>query len=135
MVSGMVELQEHISDILLELERKIRDPLLHDVVLDMAETPVISSRFVNELIRINLRLRMTERRLLLINVQPTVCELLKLLRLDRTFDFEPVPVCIENEQPCLAIKQRNNAAEKTSFFFLRKSSSSPFSLRSVQQRR
>jgi len=127
----MIELQERISVMLLELERQISDPLQRDVILDMAETLVFSSNFVNELIRINLRLRMTERRLLLINVQPTVCEMLKLLRLDRTFDFEPAPVCVENEQASPAIKQRFDAAEKTASFFLRKFASR-FALRSVQ---
>lgn len=130
----MVELQERVSDMLLELERQICDPLQHDVVLDLVETLSISSHFVNELIRINLRLRMTERRLLLINVQPTVCEVLKLLRLDRTFDYETVPDCVENKQPSLPIKQRLDAAQKTSTF-LRRFSSSPFALRSSQQRR
>ncbi len=134
MVSAMVELQERVSDMLLELERQICDPLQHDVVLDLVETLSISSHFVNELIRINLRLRMTERRLLLINVQPTVCEVLKLLRLDRTFDYETVPDCVENKQPSLPIKQRLDAAQKTSTF-LRRFSSSPFALRSSQQRR
>ena len=134
MVSAMVELQECVSDMLLELERQICDPLQHDVLLDLVETRRISSHFVNELIRINLRLRMTERRLLLINVQPTVCEVLKLLRLDRTFDYEPVPDCVENEQPSPPIKQRFDAAQKTSSFLLR-ISSSPFALRSAQQRR
>ena len=131
MVSAMIELQERISVMLQELERQISDPLQHDVVLDMAETFVFSSHFVNELIRINLRLRMTERRLLLVNVQPPVCELLKLLRLDRTFDFEPPPVCVENEQARPTIKQRFDAAEKSSSFFLRKFASR-FALRSVQ---
>ena len=134
MVSAMVELQEPVSDMLLELERQICDPLQHDVVLDLVETLSISSHFVNELIRINLRLRMTERRLLLINVQPTVCEVLKLLRLDRTFDYEPVPDCVGNKQPSLPIKQRLDAAQKTSTF-LRRFSSRPFALRSSQQRR
>lgn len=127
----MVEVQERISQMLLELERKISDPMQHEVVLDLAETPVFSSQFVNELIRINLRLRMTERRLLLINVQPTACEVLRLLRLDRTFDFEPALVCVENEQSSAAIKQRFDPAEKTPSFFLRKFASR-FALRSIQ---
>lgn len=127
----MVELQERISELFLEVERQICNPLQTIVVLDLAETPIISSHFVNELIRINLRLRMTERRLLLINVQPTVCEMLKLLRLDRTFDYEPTRVCIENEQPSPAIKQRFDANKKTPSFFLRKFASR-FAMRSVQ---
>lgn len=127
----MIELQDRISEILLDLERQISDPLLREVVLDMAEMPVIASNFVNELIRINLRLRMTERRLLLTNVQPTVCEVLRLLRLDRTFDFESAPVCVENEQASLAIRQRFDAGEKTSSFLLRKFASR-FALRSLQ---
>ena len=127
----MIELHGRISDMLLGLERQISDPLQLEVVLDLAETPVISSHFVNELIRINLRLRMAERRLLLINVQPTVCEMMKLLRLDRTFEYKPIPVCVENEQASPAIKQRFDASEKTSSFFLRKFASR-FALRSVQ---
>jgi anti-anti-sigma regulatory factor len=120
MVKAMAELKGRQTNLLAELERQIGDPLKLEVILDMAETPIISSQFVNELIRTNLRLRMTERRLLLINVQPTVIELLKLLRLDRTFDCEPVPNCIENEQTSAVIKQRFDATEKTSFFLLRK---------------
>ncbi len=127
----MIELTERISDLLRELERQVKDPLQREVVLDMAECTVFSSQFVNELIRTNLRLRMSERRLLLINVPPHVCETLRLLRLDRTFDFQPAPICIENEQASPAIKQRFDAAEKSQTFFLRKFVSR-FALRSAQ---
>ncbi len=127
----MIDCQERISGMLQELERQVSDSLQREIVLDMAETQVFSSHFVNELIRMNLRLRMSERRLVLINVQPTVCEALKLLRLDRTFDYEPAVVCDENEQTSPPIKQRFDAAEKTSNFFLRKFASR-FALRSVQ---
>ena len=99
-------------------------------MLDMADMQVISSQFVNELIRINLRLRMSERHLLMTGVQPTVCEVLKLLRLDRTFDYEPAAICAENEQTSPAIKQRFDAAEKNTSFFLRKFASR-FALRSL----
>ena len=113
----MIDLHEHSSAMLLELERQISDPLQTAVVLDLAETAIISSYFVNQLIRINLRLRMTERRLVLINVQPTVCEVLKLLRLDRTFDYEPVPICEGIEQASSAIRQRFDAPKKLPLFF------------------
>ncbi len=120
MVMAMVELQDCMTAMLLELERQIGDPLRLEIVLDMAETPVISSGFVNELIRVNLRMRMSGRRLLLINVQPTICEVFKLLRLDRTFDFEPIPICIENKHASSTIKQTSDPAQKTSNLFLRK---------------
>ncbi len=128
---AMIELQERISNMLLELERQISNPLQPVVVLDLAEMPIISSNLINELIRTNLRLRMSERRLLLKNVQPTVCEMLKLLRLDRTFEYESAPVCVENEQSSPAIRQRFDAAEKTTSFFLRKFASR-FALRTFQ---
>lgn len=127
----MVELQDRISEILREAERQTGEPRRAEVVLDMAETQGISSHFVNEMIRINLRLRMSERRLRLINVPPNICEVLKLLRLDRSFDCEPAPCCVENEQASPTIKQRRDAAEKSATFFLRKFASR-FALRSLQ---
>lgn len=126
----MIELEDRISEVLLELERQVSDPLLSEIVVDMADMPVLTSHFVNELIRTNLRLRMTERSLLLVNVQPTACEVLKLLRLDRTFDYKPAPTCEENEQASPAIRQRFDAAEKSPSFFLRKFASR-FALRSL----
>jgi anti-anti-sigma regulatory factor len=128
---AMIETRDRISELMLELENQISDPRLREVVLDMADLPIISSRFVNDLIRINLHLRMTERHLLLINVQPTVCELLKLLRLDRTLDYQLVPICDENEQASLAIRQRFDSTEKPTSFFLRKFASR-FALRPFQ---
>lgn len=116
----MLKLQESIADLLLELERQIGDPSQLEVVLDLSETPIITSNFVNELIRINLRLRMDERRLLLINVQPLLSEMLKLWRLDRTFDYEPTPVCAENGQASPSNRQQSGATLKTPSIFLQK---------------
>ncbi len=125
----MLEQQSQLSELLSDLERQVCDPLLCEVVLDLAETQVISSFFINELIRVSLRLRMTDRRLLLINVQPSVCEVLKLLRLDRTFEFESIPVCDETGQASATIKQRTDPAQKARTFFLRRFASR-FALRS-----
>ncbi len=127
----MLELHENIDELMRDVERQAGNPLQPEVVLDLNETPMISSHLINELIRISLRLRMTERRLLLINVQPPVCEVLRLLRLDRTFEYQPaVLVCEKTEQQSPAIKHRMEAAEKSGGFFLRRFASR-FALRSL----
>jgi len=127
----MLELQEKIVELIREVERQAGDPLQPEVVLDLSEMQVISSYLINELIRISLRLRLTERRLLLTNVQPHVCEILRLLRLDRTFEYQPaVLVCHETEQASPAIKHRRDPAQKTGGFFLRRFANR-FALRSL----
>ncbi len=123
----MLELQEKIAELIREVERQAGDPIQREIVLDLQHTQVISSFFINELIRIRLRLRMTERRLLLTNVQPHVCEVLRLLRLDRTFEYQPaVAVCEETEQASAAFKHRLDPTHKVAGFFLRR-----FALRSL----
>ena len=127
----MLELQEKIVELVREAERQAGEPSQLEVVLDMSETPMISSYLINELIRISLRLRMTERRLLLTNVDPQVCEVLRLLRLDRTFEYQPAVVaCEQTGQASAAIKQRFDPAEKSGGFFLRRFASR-FALRSL----
>ena len=126
----MIEQQSHWAELLGDLERQASDPQQSELILDLQETQTISSFFINELIRISLRLRMTDRRLLIVNVQPHVCEVFRLLRLDRTFEFVPVPVCAETEQASAANKHRVDAAEKAGTFFLKRFASR-FALRSV----
>ncbi len=126
----MLDLQSRISELLSEAERQACDPNELEVVLDLAELSVISSQFINELIRINLRLRMTDRRMLLVNVEPPVCEVLRLLRLDRTFEYIPIAVCNENGQESAVLKHRIDAAEKSGNYFLRRFAAR-FALRSL----
>ena len=116
----MLERQSQLSDLLRNLECQVGDPLRSEVVLDLAETHVISSFFINELIQVSLRLRMTERRLVLVNVQPSVCEVLKLLRLDRTFEVQPIAICEESEQSSATFRQRTDPPQNQNSFFLRR---------------
>ena len=126
----MIQQQTQLSELLCILESQTNDPQRTEVVLDLTETQAISSFFINELIRANLRLRMTDRRLLLVNVQPCVCEVLRLLRLDRTFEYEPAKICSESGQESAAIKHRVDPAENPGTFFLRRFASR-FALRSL----
>lgn len=118
----MRELQEKMAELIRHAERQAADPVQREIVLNLQDAQVISSSLINELIRISLRLRMSERRLLLTNVQPHVCEVLRLLRLDRTFEYRPaVAVCEGIEQASTAIEHRRDPAQKIAGFFLRRS--------------
>jgi anti-anti-sigma regulatory factor len=113
------------SDLLVEQFRsqiagRIADLSCREIVLDFQHFPRISSRLINELIGTHLELRLHDRSLRLVNVQPEVCNVFKLLRLDRTLDFSEVSQCSESKHVSPVLAHRVDDAEKNSAFFLRR---------------
>ncbi len=82
-----IPLREHLGDCLIRAKRDADLSDRVDVVIDLTNVCKINSKDLNELIRLQLRVKHRGQRLVLTNVQETIFQVFSLTRLDRLIEL------------------------------------------------
>ena len=73
---------------LREIDDFAEDAAASSIVVDLAAIERVGTRELNELLRLQVRLRRSGRRLVLAEPQPSVLDVFLLTRLDRVFEIQ-----------------------------------------------